>query len=122
MLLKDLTKEQGIEITNLAYPFPDTIKSDISFNYQGYDPTMWEDACELITLVFNCLKNNYEEITLRVFIFTDLTMEVSYYDVDGFSVETLPIRNAYFIYKKFREWGIYPNIIEQRDVEIDKIL
>jgi hypothetical protein len=35
---------------------------------------------------------------------------------------SLPTYNQYFLQKKFREWGIYPNIVEQREGEIDKIL
>tara|TARA_R110000772_G_scaffold20466_2_gene56738 strand:+ start:53979 stop:54353 length:375 start_codon:yes stop_codon:yes gene_type:complete len=124
MFLKDLTEEQSIEILNLVFPFPDNIKSDILFKYQEYDASMYEDSCELIILTFNCTIHTDEEILLRVFIFEDLSMEVSYADESGndMVIESLPIRNPYFIYKKFREWSIYPNIIEQRESEIEKLL
>tara|TARA_R110000772_G_scaffold43995_6_gene101266 strand:- start:448 stop:816 length:369 start_codon:yes stop_codon:yes gene_type:complete len=122
MLLKDLTKEQAIEITKLVFPFPNDIKSDISFHYQEYDTTMWEDASETILLTFTCLVNLQDEVILRVFIFSDLSMEVSYIKDAEMIVESLPIRNAYFIYKKFREWSIYPNIVEQREGEIEKLV
>ena len=50
--IKDLTKEQAIEIAKLIYPYSDVVEGDYDFHYQPHDRTWFEDAREFVRLTF----------------------------------------------------------------------
>ena len=105
MKLKDLTKYQGLEISQLVYPFPELVK-DIRFEYQEFDESMYEDACELVRIRFDAPVFGDKVYPLMIEIFTNLSLAFYYWTGD--INEYLPVRNQYKIFEKFKEWGIEP--------------
>jgi hypothetical protein len=106
MKIKDLTKEQTIEIAKLIYPFSDTVEGEYEFSYQPYDPTWYEDAREYVQLKFKGVTFGTTIDTLIFQINKNLDCWF-YYSRD--SMYTLPSRNQHAIQKKFIEWGIEPD-------------
>jgi hypothetical protein len=106
--IKDLTKEQGLEITNLIYPTPELI-SDYEFTYQPYDEKMYEDAAELIRLRFKApIFGDSPKYQLMVIICKSLDVYFYYWNEKININDYLPTRNQYKIQEKFKEWNIIP--------------
>lgn len=112
MKIKDLTKEQAIEIAKLIYGYEESylkncIKSDFEFEYQPYDHTWYEDAREYARVTFMGIVfgNTTEKIMLE--INTNLDCYLYYCRADG--AHSLGSRNQYKIQNKFKEWNIEPN-------------
>ena len=111
MELKDLTREQAIEITKLAYPFEDWIKSDFDTFYQPYDKSHYSDAAEFYIISFDGITMGDKVGRIRLYIYSDLVCDLDYFykDEDGkMIVKTmtrLPVRNQRQIQQKFTEYG-----------------
>jgi hypothetical protein len=116
MKIKDITKEQAIEIAKLAYPFPEYIKSDFDFQYIPYEPiskTNYEECPEHVDIRFKGIIAGTKEaiFCLTLYNWFDLYMswlekkteEQNYYDSHYF-----PLRNQHKIYAKFKEWNLQP--------------
>lgn len=125
--LKDLTKEQVIEIAKLVYPFDEWRKSDIEVHYQPYDETWFSDAEEYWFAKFNGITFADKVDTYRMWIrpSLDLSLDAIRKNPDDFTeankmkvigsgddqivlLGSFPVRNQYLIQKKFVEWGIEP--------------
>lgn len=125
--LKDLTKEQVIEITKLVYPFKDWIKSEIEVIYQPYDETWLDDAQEYWFVKFDGITFGDKVDTYRLWIYPSLDLEFDAIrkNPDNFTEEnkmkiigsgkeqmvmlgSFPLRNQYLTQKKFMEWNIEP--------------
>lgn len=112
--LKDITKEQAIEIAKLIYPFsnelPGTketgIKSDFEFKYQPYDATWYEDAREFIRVSFKGITFGETVDNLIMEINKNLDCHLYYSRKDG--LHSIGCTNQYAIQKKFIEWEIEP--------------
>lgn len=124
MLLKDLTEDQCIEIAKIVYSHDIGIKSDFNVVYQRYDWRMYENARELQKIFFKAVIFGESIYPVIVEIDADLDCWIYYIKPkDGTDhSHTLPTQNQYYVQKKFREWGIYPDLMEQREGEIDKVL
>ena len=133
MKIKDITDKQAEEILKLTWiPMPGVhtkkqIEShwnyyDTEFKYQPYDISMYEDAVELFLIYFRTKAIKNGNVKLRIIIGTNLDIEFSYYDKEIANVISLPKRNQYWVYKKFREWGLYPDEAEKREEEINKLV
>ena len=113
--LKDLTKDQVIEITRLVYPFDDWMKSEIEVRYQPYDETWFEDAQEYWFAKFQAITFADKVDTYRLWIYPNLNLA---FDAIRDKVENMteeqkkemkglvllgsfPIRNQYLIQKRF---------------------
>ena len=123
MKLKDLTKEQIIEIVHLVYPFSDWIKSEVKVKYQPYDETWLDDAQEYQFAKFEAITFGDKIDTYRLWIYPTLDLE---FDAIRTKIENMtesqkannktgavslgrfPIRNQHMIQRKFIEWGIEP--------------
>lgn len=106
-ILKDLTKEQTIEIAKLIYPFSDTIEGEYDFTYQQYDPMWYEDAREFVRLKFRGIAFGDTVDNLMLIINKNLDCWFYYCRPDG--AHSLPSINQHAIQKKFIKWGIEPN-------------
>jgi len=102
MNLKDLTKEQAIEIAKLVYGFPDYIKSDFEVKYQPYDETMYEDAREVIKIFFDAIVcgDTVKKIMVEICPNSDCWV---YYIED--MAHSLPTRNQKLVQKKLIEFN-----------------
>jgi len=124
--IKDLTKEQVIEIAKLVYPFNDWIKSDIEVKYQPYDKT-WLDPQEYWFVKFDGITFGDKVDTYRLWIYPTLNLEFdairkhpdTFTEANKMKViesgndqmvmlGSFPLRNQYFVQKKFMEWNIEP--------------
>lgn len=107
MKLKDLTKEQAIEIVLLIYPFSADVKSDYEFHYQPYDPTWYEDAREYVRVSFKGITfgDTVDDIILEINSIFDCWLYYSRKD----GLHTIPNRNQHAAQKKFIEWGAEPD-------------
>jgi len=103
--IKDLTKEQVIEISKLIYPFSDTVDGEYEYHYQSYDASWYEDAREYVQLKFKGITFGDTFDTLILQINTNLDCWF-YYSRD--SMNTLPSRNQAAVQRKFIEWKIEP--------------
>ena len=103
MKLKDLTKEQAIEIAKLVYGFPDYIKSDFEVKYQPYDVTMYEDAREVMSIFFDAITfgDNVDKIMIEICPSLNCW---AYYCRD--MAYSLPTRNQKLTQEKFKEWNL----------------
>lgn len=106
MKIKDLTKEQCIEIAKLAYPFPEAI-TDYEFKYQPYDKEWYSDAREFVRLSFKAPVFGDRVKNLMIEINTNLDTYMFYWN--GKVNDTLPINNQYKIFQKFIELGVEPH-------------
>jgi len=111
MKLKDLTKEQTIEIAQLIYPFSDDVKSDYVFHYQPYNKEWFEDAREYVRLTFRGVTFGDTVDDLVLDINKNLDCWFYYSRKDG--LHTLPSRNQHAVQKKFIEWNIEPNYTQE---------
>ena len=102
--IKDLTKEQVIEIAKLIYPWD--IDSEFEFEYQPYDPSWFQDAREYVQLKFKGITFGETVDTLILQINKNLDCWF-YYSRDY--MHTLPSSNQAAVQRKFIEWGIEPN-------------
>jgi len=107
MEIKDLTKEQTIEIAKLAYSSPE-LMTDFSFKYQPYDESMYEDAREEVYLTFNAPVFADKVFKLMLIIIPNFSLYMYYWNPKTNINEYLPIRNQYKIFQKFIEWGAEP--------------
>lgn len=111
MEIKDLTKEQVIEIAKLVYPFPEWVKSDYQTFYQPYDESDFSDAVEYQLVSFDGIIAGNKVGRIRLFIYPDLDCDLDYYYKDDkdqmiiSSMNRLPARNQREIQKKFTEYG-----------------
>ena len=125
--LKDLSKEQVIEIVKLVYPFEDWIKSEIEVVYQPYDVSWYEDAAEYWFAKFDGYTFGDKIDTYRLWIHPNLNVEFDVFrdKLENFTEKDkteitsknnkpfvllghFPIRNQHKIQKKFIEWEIEP--------------
>ena len=111
MKLKDLTKEQAIEIAQLIYLFSDDVKSDYDFHYQPYNREWYEDAREFTIIEFRGVTFGDTVDNLRLEINKNLDCWFYYSREDG--LHTLPSRNQHAVQKKFIEWGFEPDYTEE---------
>jgi hypothetical protein len=115
MKLKELTEEQAKQIVDLLYPFPDSIKGDMKFHYQPYDPTWYSDAAEYYYVSFNSAMFGGKKLyKIRVWIYPDLDCSIDYYDDSKEQIADklcgrLPVRDQCRIQKLFAEWGLEPD-------------
>jgi hypothetical protein len=109
--LKDLTKEQAIEIVQLIYPFSADVKSDYDFHYQAYNPEWYEDAREYVRVSFKGITfgNTVDNIILEITSILDCWMYYSRED----GLHTIPNRNQYKVQSKFIEWGFEPDYTKE---------
>jgi len=107
MELKDLTKEQTIEIAKLAYSSPE-LMTDFKFLYQPYDESMYEDASEEIMLRFDAPVFGDTISKLMLIIIPNFSVFMYYWNPKTNINEYLPVRNQYKIFQKFVEWGVEP--------------
>jgi ABC-type phosphate transport system substrate-binding protein len=112
MKLKDLTKEQVIEIAKLIYSFWDEYEKDfpnqeIKFTYQPYDATWYEDAREYVMLEFKgyTFGDTVDNLMLQI----NKNLDVWFYYCRENGAHDLPSRNQHAVQKKFIEWGIEPD-------------
>ena len=114
MKLKDITREQAIEIAKLAYPFPKYVKSDYEFQYIPYEPiskTNYEECPEQIRIRFKGILAADKEVLLDLTIYNWLDIYMSWLekkteDQNYYDSHRFPLRNQYKIYAKFREWNL----------------
>lgn len=121
--IKDLTRDQAIEIAKLLYPFDD-IKSEIETHYQPYDASWFDDAREYYFIKFNGFSFGDKIDTYRIWIYPDLDVLVDLFRDNPLNFTEkdkkeiisnkfvllghLPVRNQYKIQEKFRKWKIKP--------------
>lgn len=110
MKLKDLTKEQAIEIAQLIYPFHNEVHSNYSFYHQPYDLSWYSDAREYVRLLFRGITFGDTQDDLILEITPTLDCWFYYSRKDG--LHTLPSRNQHAVQKKFIEWGFEPDYTE----------
>lgn len=116
MTLKELTKEQAIEIAKLAYPFPDYIKSDFEFQYIPHEPvskTNYEECLEQVRVRFKGILAADKEVLLEIAIYNWLDLYMSWLEKktekqNYWDSHYFPLRNQYAIQAKFREWNLEP--------------
>lgn len=109
--LKDLTKEQAIEIAQLIYSFSDEVETDYDFTYQPYDWTWYEDAREFVRLKFRGFTFGNTVDNLILDINKNLDCWFYYSRKDG--LHGLPSRNQCAVQRKFIEWGFEPDYTEE---------
>lgn len=108
-VLKDLTREQAIQIAKLIYDFDKGIKSDFDFTYQPYDETWLDDAREYIQVKFNGIVFADKVYPLILEINPSLDCDLYYLEDDpkGFKcMKLIGCRNQNQIQKLFIKWGI----------------
>lgn len=110
--LKDITKEQAIEIAKLIYPFSDGVKGEYDFTYQPYDPTWYEDAREFVRLKFRGVTFGDTVDNIILDIEKNFDCWLNYSRPDGLHI--LPTRNQYAIHKQFIDWGFEPDYSEDK--------
>jgi hypothetical protein len=105
--IKDLTKEQAIEIAKLIYPFNETVIGEYDFHYQPYDSTWLDDAREFVQVKFRGITfgNTVDELMLHI----NINLDCWFYYCRNNGAHSLPTRNQHAIQKKFIEWEIEPN-------------
>jgi hypothetical protein len=113
MKLKDLTKEQAIEIANLINPYPTDldkgIEQNYEFKYQPFSPRSIENSEGNDELVYVYWKTNTFADTIdkvRLTIYKNLDCHWSYLINNG--EHSLPTNNQHKIQLKFIEWNIQP--------------
>ena len=105
--LKDLTKEQAIEIAKLIYSFSDAVETDYDFTYQPYDRTWYEDAREFVRLKFRGVTFGDTVDNLILDINKNLDCWFYYSRKDG--LHGLPSTNQCAVQRKFIEWEFEPD-------------
>lgn len=105
--LKDITKDQAIEIAKLIYPFFDDLKTDYDFHYQPYDKVWLEDAREFVRLRFRgfIFGDRVEDLMIEI----TKTLDCWFYYIRDDGTHHLPSRNQCAVQRKFIEWGIEPD-------------
>lgn len=113
--LKDITKEQAIEIAKLIYDFDKGIKSDFTFIYQPYvEPCKdnWEGEAERVIVEWKGQTFGEAIDDLELTIYPNLNCFFEYIRFsDKLEIrvgDSLPTRNQYKIQQKFIEWNIQP--------------
>lgn len=117
MNIKELTKEQAIEIAKLQYPFHDWIKSDFDFHYDDGNRGAWiDESDECVSIRFSVEENiEPKNKTIIVHIFPNLDVAVGVFEWTGHywkHVESRGTANQFIVQNKFREWGILPKLKE----------
>lgn len=105
MKIKDMTKEQCLEIVQLAYAFPELI-TNYEFKYQPYDKEWYADAREFIRLSFKAPVFGDKVEKIMIEINPGLDVYMSYWN--GKVNDSLLVRNQHKIQKKFIELGVEP--------------
>lgn len=108
MKLKDLTKEQAIQLTMLSYGFEDYY-SDFEFKYQPKVDSNYENSegySESVQVTFNGATFGTIVDKLRFTIYSNLNCNIGYLRKDG--EHLIPLRNQYDIFKLLRDWDINP--------------
>jgi len=109
--LKDLTKEQAIEIAKLIYPYSDKFEPEYEFKYQPYDKSWFEDAREFVRLEFKGIAFGDKIDNLMLEINKNLDCWFYYCREDG--AHDLPSRNQCAVQRKFIEWGFEPDYTKE---------
>ena len=103
MELKDLTKEQAIEIAKLSFYDPNWIKSDFDVNYWPYIPEHYGDAREYVSVAFEAYFIGDKTTKYKVEISPELNVWVWY--LQEKSLHMIGVHNQRKIQKKFTEFG-----------------
>ncbi len=113
LYLGDMTREQALEITDLAFPFSEYITSEPKeFKYFNGDFGQWIDKAEETAFVkFRSLMPGYSHNieTIIVRFSPCLSIHVSIVDEKGHKL-TLTAHNQYQIQQKFNYWKILPQL------------
>ena len=104
MYVKDLTREQIIEITKLAYHFVERINS--GFEIRFCCPPLQDPNKTFIEVNFETLYNTEKE-KVRLLIIQLLDIIIFIGPLNGRKLGI--INNQFKIQQKFIEWGIEPN-------------
>ena len=109
--LKDLTKEQAIEIAKLIHPFSDEVKTNYKFHYQPYDKSWFEDAREFVTLEFKGITfgNTIDNLIIEI----NKNLDCWFYYIRESGYHTLPSRNQSAVQRKFIEWEFEPDYTKE---------
>jgi hypothetical protein len=118
--LKDLTKEQAIEIAKLIYPFPDWIKSDFNFFYHPYKaPDNWdnEGITEEVLVTFKGFTTGEKIEDIHLNIYTNLDCVLGCFELKNSKYwshkYSLMVRNQHAVQKKFIDWGFEPDYTKE---------
>lgn len=112
MKLKDLTKEQAIEIAILAYRGKGLIRSEITFNYYPFIPSdtkrgIYKDMEEFIAINFDAYTIGEQIESIKIRIYSNLNIDMHIFKCNGGFPEIIPlsVSNQFLIFKKLQEWG-----------------
>lgn len=107
MELKDLTREQVIEIAKLAFGQPDWIKSDFETKHQPYIEEWYDDAREYYSIKFEAYFIGDKTAIYRVEISPNLDVHLWYFEngKNGMINKPMVIVNQRKIQEKFTEFG-----------------
>lgn len=108
MKLKDLTKEQAIELAILSYD-SNGFYSEFEFKYQPEIKSSFENSegySESVQVTFNGATFGTIVDKLRFVIYSNLNCNIGYLRKDG--EHLIPLRNQYEIFKLLRDWDIKP--------------
>lgn len=106
MEIKELTKDQGIEIAKLAFGQPDWIKSDFDFQYQPYIEEHYEDAREYVSIIFEAYFVGELTTKYKIEISPKFDVWLWYLDIKSEVYHPLGIVNQRLIQQKFSEFGL----------------
>lgn len=113
MNIKDLTKEQVIELSKLIHPYPSDIEKEIKqeyiFKYQSEMPSNMDNSegeVERVELYWkaNTFADTIDKV--RLTIYANLDCYWSYLRSNG--AHSLPTNNQHKIQKKFIQWKLKP--------------
>ena len=110
--IKNITKEQAIEIAKMIWGFDDSIKSDLTFKYfDGNYGAYTNEEDEDITVTFDA-EVSPQKRTAKMFvhIYRNLDCSIGEFEFSGCwrHKRSYPVRNQNAVQKKFIEWGIEP--------------
>ena len=112
MEIKDMTKEQAIEIAMMAYGHDDWIRSDFKFEYVPYDPpsikNSFDDSPESVYVKFEGVSFGDKIDLYRLFIYSNLNITLDIFRTDPIKIISVGFSNQFLIFKKLQEWGIEP--------------
>lgn len=113
MELKNLSKEQAIEIAKLAYRKCEWIQSEFDFKYIPYEASdvskqIYEDTPEMVQVFFNAFTFGEKIEKIRVIIYANLDISLNIIRNNPFNLITIEISNQYKIVERFINWGVEP--------------
>lgn len=109
-----MTADQALEIVKLITANDQIVNPE--FTFQKYDPSWYEDAAELVRIIFSIDDIILEGRKFMVEIYDNLSV-FAYIQKeeprDGYEPikcwHNLPTQNQYEIQEKFREWKVIPS-------------